>query len=167
MEENKKEVFEKINDQIDKKIEALEKEKIQQTNIDYLNKLIDFKYKVAKMEHIEKEDNNMMYKDGRNYYGDYDNSYGRMRDSRGRFMGPDNFGRRYRGHDMIDEMSDYYGTYMENKENGRYGSPETSRALDYMLESVERFIMSLKNDAQSQEEIEKIRKTARKIADNV
>lgn len=171
MKENN-ETINKVCEQIDKKIEALEKEKIQQTNIDYLNKLMDFKYKVVKINHIKKEDENMMYGN----YNDYDNygNYGRdvygrnyQRDSRGRFMGNDNYGRRYRGHDAIEDMSAYYGTYMENKENGRYGSPETSKALDYMLKSVEEFIMTLKNDAQSQEEIEKIRKTARKIAENV
>lgn len=171
MKENN-ETINKVCEQIDKKIEALEKEKIQQTNIDYLNKLMDFKYKVAKVNHMKKEDENMMYSNYGNYddYGNYGrDAYGRnyQRDSRGRFMGNDNYGRRYRGHDAIEDMSAYYGTYMENKENGRYGSPETSKALDYMLKSVEEFIMTLKNDAQSQEEIEKIRKTARKIAENV
>ena len=174
MKENSEILF-KVGEQIDKKIEALEKEKIQQTNIDYLNKLMDFKYKVAKINHMKKEDENMMYGNYDDYgnYGNYNNygkdAYGRnyQRDSRGRFMDGGNYGRRYRGHDMIDEIGAYYGTYMENKENGRYGSPETSKALEYMLKSVEDFIMTLKNDAQSQEEIEKIRKTARKIVENV
>lgn len=164
-----KEMFDKVKEQVDKKITAITKEGVQQGNIDYLGKLIDVKKDISKISKMEEED--MMYRtsgrDGRDMYGTYDNyAGGRRRDARGRYMegGRGNYGRRYRGHDMIDEMDMHYGTYMENRENGRYGSPEMSKALDYMLQSVEEFMMMLKEDAGSQEEVEKIRRTAQKIA---
>lgn len=163
-------IFEQVNEQIDKKIEALSKEGIQKTNIDYLGKLLD-----AKKDMKEMEETNMMYRGydnyGRDAYGTYDNygNYGggRSRDSRGRFMegGRGNYGRRYRGDDMMEEMSEHYGDYMENKESGRYGSPEMSKAFDYMLKSAKDFFKYLKEEASSQEEIEKIRRTAREISE--
>lgn len=172
MEENdkSKETAKKMCEQIEKKLEALTKEGIQQSNIDYIYKLIDVKKDIKGME--EKD---MMYRGydnyGRDSYGNYDNygTYmgGRSRDSRGRFMesGRGNYGRRYRGDDMIEDMNMNYGTYMENKENGNYNGPETSKSFDYMLKSAEDFFKHLKDEAGSQEEIEKIRRTARKISE--
>lgn len=166
-EEKSGDIFGKITEQVDKKLEALTKEGVQQNNVDYVGKLIDIKKDISKMNYLESEENNMMYR-GYDNYGNYDNyGGGRSRDSRGRFMEGNrgNYGRRYRGHDMIDNMSEYYGTYMDGIENGRYSGPETSKALDYMLQSVEEFMMTLKNDANSQEEVDKIRRTAKRISD--
>lgn len=177
MEEEKKtketDLNEKIKQQVDKKLEALTKEGIQQTNIDYVYKLIDIKKDVCEIKKNEMEEENMMYRGYDNYdnYGGYDNygTYGggRRRDSQGRYMegGRGNYGRRYRGHDMIDDMADTYGAYMESHENGRYGSPESAKSFDYMLKSAEDFFKHLKNEAGSQEEMEKIKMTARKIAE--
>lgn len=169
-----KEMFDAVEEQLDKKIKSLTKEGIQQANIDYLSKLVDIKKDISKIGLME-EDESMRYRtsgtNGRMSYGNYDNyAGGRSRDSRGRFMGNERdnyvaYDRRYRGHDQIDDMYDYYGEYMNYRESGNYGSPEMSKALDYMLKSVEEFMMMLKNDASSQEEVEKIRRTARKIAD--
>lgn len=162
--ENKsKETIKKMCEQIEKKLEALTKEGIQQNNVDYIGKLIDIKKDIKEMEESEMYNNYGNY--GRDYYDNY--SGGRMRDSQGRFMEGNynnRYGRRYRGDDTIDEMAMHYGNYMENRENGRYGSPEMNKALDYMLASVEEFMGMLKNDASSQEEVEKIRKTAEKIS---
>lgn len=169
-----KSIFDNVTEQVDKKIKAITEQGIQQTNIEYLGNLIDIKKDISKINHLEMEDENMMYRGydnyGRDSYGTYGNDYyngGRRRDSQGRYMenGRSSYGRRYRGHDMIDDMADSYGEYMENRENGRYGSPEMGKALDYMLKSVEEFMMMLKKDASSQEEVEKIKRTARKISD--
>lgn len=166
MEENK-DMYKKIIEQIDKKLEVLTKEGIQQNNIDYVGKLVKAKKDISKIKKLESEGESNMYR-GYDGYGAYDGygtyNGGRSRDSQGRYMG-NNYGRRYRGHDMIDNVAEHYGTYMENRENGRYGSPEMNRALDYMLQSVEEFMNMLKKDASSQEEVEKIKRTARKISE--
>lgn len=156
-------VHEKLEEQIDKKLEELLKAGVQQNNIDYICKLIEIKKNIKKME-----GSNMMYR-GYDNYGEYDNygTYGggRRRDSQGRYMGEGSYGRRYRGHDMLEDMNETYGTYMANRENGRYGSPETSKSFDYMLKSAEDFFKHLKNEAGSKEEIDKIKMTARRIAE--
>ena len=97
------------------------------------------------------------------------NDYGaRMRDSRGRYMGE--YGRRgvpgsgrgrYRGQDYIDDIYESYGNYSEGKET--YGHDEKS--LEYMLKSVCQFMKMLKEDADSQQEIDLIREYSRKIGE--
>ena len=173
-EQEKKKMIVDMKEKVEKKIQEITKNGIQQANIDYLYKLIDIHKDLANEEYWKKEEEQMMYRGYDNYdrnsYGTYGNDYyngGRRRDSQGRYMenGRSSYGRRYRGHDMIDDMADSYGEYMENRENGRYGSPEMGKALDYMLKSVEEFMMMLKKDASSQEEVDKIKKTARKISD--
>lgn len=157
-----------INTKVEELIEKIKKDGINTTNLDHLYKLEDIHYKMAKEKHMKGEEDSMMYRTSGREYGNYD-AYGRgrARDSMGRYMDGDMYGRRYRGHDYIEDMGMHYGTYMDGRESGRYGSPETSRALDYMLKSLKDFVMTLKNDASSQEEIEKIKRTAREIADNV
>ena len=95
-------------------------------------------------------------------YDDYDGeSYGRRaRDSRGRYMGR---GRgSYEGEDMIEEMREHYGNYMES---GRYNGPEKDKAFDYMLKSAEDFFCYLMDEVENPEELEKIKRTARKIGE--
>ena len=96
----------------------------------------------------------MRYNDYNDYgrrYNDY-NDYGR----RGRDM-------KYRGYGHLDRMYDDYGRYEAGRE--RYGHNEdTKRSLKYMLESMEDFARMLREDAQSQEEVEMIRQTAQRIA---
>lgn len=100
----------------------------------------------------------------------------RRRDSMGRYMG--DYGRRgvpgsgrgrYRGHDYIEDMDEYYGNYSESKESyrrGNYGAGEDSmKSLDYMLKSVHQFMKMLKEDADNQEEVDLIQEYARKISD--
>jgi hypothetical protein len=106
---------------------------------------------------MAKEDECMRYND----YNDYGrrpgfNSYGDDYGRRGRDM-------KYRGYGHLDRMYDDYGRYEDSRE--RYGHNEdTKRSLKYMLESMEDFARMLKEDAQSQEEIEMIRQTAQRIA---
>lgn len=155
-----KNTMNKVCEQVEKKIEEISKVGVQQTNIDYLGKLVDIKKDIKEME-----SNNMIYRnDYDNYgnYGNYDNYGARQRDSRGRYMG--NYGRRYRGHDYIDEVSEHYGNYMGERENGRYGSPEANKSLDYMLRATEDFYMYLMEDAKTEEERNMIKQTFRKLA---
>ena len=107
------------------------------------------------------------------YYGNYN---ARARDPRGRYMG--DYGRRgvagtgrgrYRGYDYIEDMNDHYGNYNESKESyrrGNYGAGEDSmKSLDYMLKSVCQFMKMLKEEAETQEEMELIQEYSQKIGE--
>lgn len=127
-------------------------------NLQAIGELIDIHKDIANEEYwcMKEEKEDMYYRDGRDDYRDRRDReyYGRReRDSRGR----------YRGHEHLDRMYDDYGRYMEGRE--RYGANEdTKRSLKYMLESMEDFAHMLKEDAQSQEEVDMIRQTAQRIA---
>ena len=167
MEEEKKEVkaVEKLNEEVDKSINKVIQQGVQTSNVDFLYKMIDIKKDIAE---IEKEEKEMMYGNYRNYgnYGRNDEmSYGggRRRDSRGRYMesGRDSS---YRGHDMLDEMHEYYGNYMEGRE--RYGADnETLKSFEYMLKSFKDYYKHLKKEASSQQEIQMLEETAREMLD--
>ena len=95
---------------------------------------------------------------GRGSYGEYgEDSYGRRsRDSRGRYT-EGSYGRRgydskYRGHDMLDEMSYSYGAYSEGNEYGDYGA--STNELEKMLDCNVALIEHLKKNAKSQEEMQ-------------
>ena len=111
-------------------------------------------------------------------YGEYG---ARARDRMGRFAGDysrSDYGRRgvpgsgrgrYRGHDYIDDMDQYYTNYNESREayrRGNYGAGDDSmKSLDYMLKSVCQFMKMLKEDADSPEEMNLIQEYAQKIGD--
>ena len=85
--------------------------------------------------------------------------YGRRgRDSRGRYTA----GRGYQGEEMIEEMREHYGNYMEG---GSYNGAEKDKAFDYMLKSAEEFFMHLMEEVERPEQMEKIKRTARKISE--
>lgn len=164
MEENN--ILNKVNKQVEEKINNIITQGIKPENIENLYKLIDIHKDIANEQYwnVEKkgEESEMMYRYGRN---DYREDYGaRRRDSRGRYMerGRD---MRYRGHEMIDEMGEYYGNYIEEKEYGNYGGAETMKSLEYMLESVVDFVGMLKKEATNQEEINLIKKYTKKISE--
>ena len=140
---------EKLINITDKKLEEV---------IDHIDgNSIEYIYKLAKIRHMAKEDECMRYND----YNDYGrrpgfNSYGEEYGRRGRDM-------KYRGYDHLDRMYNDYGRYEYGRE--RYGHNEdTKRSLKYMLESMEDFARMLREDAQSQEEVDMIRQTAQRIA---
>ena len=68
----------------------------------------------------------------------------------------------YEGEDMIDEMREHYDNYMEG---ARYSGPEKEKAFDYMLKSAEDFFCYLMEEVENPEQMEKIRRTARKISE--
>lgn len=173
--EEEKSLIEKTNEKVEKKIEELINSGIRHDNVDYLYKLVDIHKDLKNEEYWKLKGENMMYRDNGNYgnYGGYGREQygtyggGRRRDSRGRYMedGRSSYGRRYRGEDMLDDMTENYGAYMGNHENGRYGSPETTEALEYMLQSAEDFFKHIQNEAKSPEEIELVKRTARRISE--
>ena len=143
---------EQLKKKTEESIKKILDDGITTNNLEYL-------YKLSKINHIAKEDSEM--------YGNYGN-YGTYRE---RWYGRDEYGARrrdsrgrYMGHEHLDRIADSYGRYSENKE--RYGANEdTKRNLKYMLESMEDFVKMLMQEAQSQEEIEMIRQTTRRVSE--
>ena len=133
-------------------------------NLENLYKLVDIEKDLCE---IEKGGESMNY-------GRY-NDYGRYgRDEYGR----DEYGRRgnyrargnYRGNDYMDSMYNEYNRYEEGREQynrgGNYNAKEDSmKSLEYMLESMVDFVKMLKEEAQSQEEINMIKKYTHKISE--
>lgn len=140
---------------------------IDENNVDMLGKVVDIHKDVSNEEYWCIKEEKMMYRDDR--YNNYPMNYGgRRRDSRGRYM-ENPRDRRYRGHDMIDRMYDTYSNYMGDREEmtrGNYGAKDdTMKSLEYMLESMVDFVEMLKKDANSQEEMDLIRKYTREISE--
>lgn len=168
MEEDKKELdlIPKTKEEVEKLIKQITESGLQVANVELLYKLIDIHKDINNEEYWKKKEENMMYRDYDNYSG------GRSRDSRGRYM-DSSYGRRgvpgtgrgrYRGYDMIEEMGEHYGDYSEGRDN--YGNDrETEKSFDKMLQSLEDFTYLIMQEADSQDKIEKVRKTARKISE--
>jgi len=150
---------ERLLEKINEKIKEVLDQEINSNNLEFL-------YKLRKIKHYIKEDENMYGNYGGRRPG-YD-SYGR--DSYGNYgnYGEGSYGRRgydkkYRGDDHLDRAYNEYGRYEESRE--RYGANEnTMKSLEYMLHSLEDFARYLKEDAQSPQEVEMIRQTAQRIA---
>ena len=164
IEETKEDVLVKTKSEVERIIKQITENGLQTANVELLYKLIDI-HKDIENEKYWKEEN-MMYRDYDNYGG------GRSRDSRGRYM-DGSYGRRgvpgtgrgrYRGYDMIEEMGEHYGDYSEGRDT--YGNDrETEKSFDKMLQSLEDFTYLIMQEADSQDKIEKVRKTARKISE--
>lgn len=172
-EEKQEKQTEKINDkvteQVEEKIKKIIEVGVQSDNVDYLYKLVDIHKDLANEDYwkCKKEVLKMRYY-GEDEYGaeEYGNYGRRMRDGRGRYMAR-GYDAKYRGEDMINDMRDMYGNYSESKEEygrGNYRAKEdTMKSLDYMLQSVMEFMKKLEKEADSPEEVELVKKYARKI----
>ena len=165
-EETKENVLTKTKSEVERIIKQITESGLQVANVELLYKLIDIHKDINNEEYWKKKEENMMYRDYDNYGG------GRSRDSRGRYM-DGSYGRRgvpgtgrgrYRGYDMIEEMGEHYGDYSEGRDN--YGNDrETEKSFDKMLQSLEDFTYLIMQEADSQDKIEKVRRTARKISE--
>ncbi len=136
---------EKLEKKTEESINKILEEGITTANLEHL-------YKLAKINHIAKEEESMNYGNyggrrpgydsyGRDSYGEYGEygagSYGR----RGR-------DRRYRGDEELDRMAGEYGRYQESR--GRYGAgEETDKSFHYMVKALEDFIMVLREEAET------------------
>ena len=165
--ENEK-VLEKLKEETEKKIEEVMKQGLQPNNVDMLYSLVDIHKDIANEEYWKEKGEHMRYSRGGSYNergrGNYGEGYGargrgRQRDSRGR----------YKGHEMIDDMYMEYDNYNEGKEQSRRGSygakEDITKSLEYMMESVVCFVEMLMEDAESQEEMEIIRKYSKQISE--
>lgn len=145
-------MHEKLEKKTEESINKILEEGITTNNLDHL-------YKLTKINHIAKEEENMNnYENYGNYGGrrtGYD-SYGRDNYGeygRGRY-GEGSYGRRgydmkYRGDDSLDRMAGEYGRYMESRERYGAGSQETDKSFMYMVKALEDFIMVLKEEAET------------------
>ena len=125
---------------------------------------LDNLYKLSKIKHMAKEDEQM------NNYGNYGgrragyDSYGR-----GDYRGYDNYGRdeygrrgydmKYRGDEYMGRMHDEYGRYMESRE--RYGTndEETDKSFHYMVKALEDFIKVLHEEAETPQQKQMLNET--------
>ena len=160
--EEKKKLFEEVCEKVEEKIQLIMNNGISPENVETLGELVDIHKDLANEDYWneKKEVMKMRYR-GYDEYSDggYGNYGRRGRDSRGRYT---ERGRSYQGEEMIEEMREHYGTYMES---GRYNGPEKEKSFDYMLQSAEEFFMHLMQEAENPEQLEKIRRTARKISE--
>ena len=166
IEETKEDVLIKTKSEVERIIKQITENGLQTANVELLYKLIDIHKDIENEKYWKEKEENMMYRDYDNYGG------GRSRDSRGRYMdgyygrrGVPGTGRgRYRGYDMIEEMGEHYGDYSEGRDN--YGNDrETEKSFDKMLQSLEDFTYLIMQEADSQDKIEKVKRTARKISE--
>lgn len=171
IEETKEDVLIKTKSEVERIIKQITENGLQTANVELLYKLIDIHKDIKNEDYWKEKEENMMYR-GRDYFMDDSYNGGRSRDSRGRYM-DGSYGRRgvpgtgrgrYRGYDMIEEMGEHYGDYSEGRDN--YGNDrETEKSFDKMLQSLEDFTYLIMQEADSQDKIEKVRKTARKISE--
>lgn len=162
-------MHEKILKEVDTKIEEILETGIQLNNLDSLGKLIDIHKDIKNEEYWKNKEEVMKMNYNRGRYENYGNdSYGRRGvpgSGRGRYGARGN----YRGQEMLEDMIYTYQDYSDVKEEygrGNYGAKEdTLKSLDYMLKSVVQFIQMLQQDADSDEEMQLIRKYTRKISE--
>ena len=171
IEETKEDVLIKTKSEVERIIKQITENGLQTANVELLYKLIDIHKDIENEKYWKEKEEENMYR-GRDYFMDDSYNGGRSRDSRGRYMdgsygrrGAPGTGRgRYRGYDMIEEMGEHYGDYSEGRDT--YGNDrETEKSFDKMLQSLEDFTYLIMQEADSQDKIEKVRKTARKISE--
>lgn len=123
---------EKLKEKTKESIEKILDEGLTTANLEHL-------YKLVKINHIAKEDENMYRDYGRERYNNYGEEYGR-----------ENYnarGRRYRGDDSLGRMGENYGRYQESR---RYGDEEgTDMSFHYMVKALEDFIKVLHEEAET------------------
>lgn len=145
---------------VEEAINRITEEGLHTENIDTLYKLIDIHKDIKNEKYWCIKEEKMRY-----YRDDYMNEPymgRRSRDSRGRYNERGRNRGNYEGEDMIDEMREHYDNYMENS---RYNGPEKEKSFDYMLKSAEDFFDYLMEEVENPEQMEKIRRTARKISE--
>lgn len=143
-----------IKEKVEKIISDIGERDLEPNDIDMLGKLVDIHKDIAN-EQYWKEKLEMRYGNYRRDYDYDDMSYGRRRrDSRGRYT---------KSGKMMDDMYDTYNRYDESRSYGDRG--ETAKSLEYMMASAYDFICMLEEEASTDEEMDIIRKYARKISE--
>ena len=146
-------MHEKLEKKTEESITKILDEGITTNNLDHL-------YKLAKINHMAKEDEKMNYENYGNYngrepgHGSYGNYRGYDRDNYGRR----GYDMRYRGEEELDRMSGEYNRYQESK--SRYGAgEETDKSFHYMVKALEDFIKVLHEEADTPQQKQQLRET--------
>lgn len=156
-------MHEKLEKKTEESINKILEEGITTNNLEHL-------YKLTKINHIAKEDENMNNygnyggrRPGYDSYGNY-GAYGNYGEGSYGEYGRGSYGRRgrdmkYRGDDELDRISGEYGRYQESR--GRYGagSEETDKSYHYMVKALEDFIKVLYEEADTEPQKQMLRET--------
>lgn len=178
----KRELMKETKKLVENELEQLTKIGIQSDNIDNFGKLIDI-HKDIENEcywNVKKEGIKMRYSDyderkygmddmyGADEYGEGYGNYGRRGvpgTGRRRYRGP--YGHGTESEEMMDRMKEHFGDYEYSKEEfgkGNYGAKgDTMKSLEYMLQSATEFIKKLQEEAETPEEVQLVKKYAKKI----
>ncbi len=148
---------------VEQEITCIRDAGLNKENLDMLFKLVDIHKDIIKEKMMEKEEENM-YNYGRGEYGR------RRRDSRGRYMEGE-YGRRGnfrdKSEEMFERMQEGYNEYNEamgEYNRGNYNAKDEGiESLEYMLESFVQFFEYIQKNAENEEEVELIKKYAKKI----
>ena len=136
-------MHEKLEKKTEESINKILEEGITTNNLDHF-------YKLTKINHIAKEEENMNYGNyGRRPGYDSYGNYGRYGEYGRNEYGRRGYDMKYRGDDSLDRMSGEYGRYMESRERYGAGSEESDKSFHYMVKALEDFIMVLKEEAES------------------
>ncbi len=136
-------MHEKLEKKTEESINKILEEGINTNNLEHL-------YKLTKINHIAKEEENMNYGNyGRRPGYDSYGNYGRYGEYGRNEYGRRGYDMKYRGEEEMDRMAGEEGRYMERRE--RYGAndQETDKSFHYMVKALEDFIMVLKQEAES------------------
>ena len=175
-----KNITKKIIEEVEKLEKAMLDKGIKAENLDTLNKISNIHKNLSKVEHYEKEEEDMRYRGySEGTMGNYNEGYGEYSYGRrgvpgtGRYRESGSYGRRgvkgtgrgrYRGEEMMDEMAYHYGNYNEGIE--QYGADEeTMKSFKYMLKSFKDYYKHLKEEASSQQEVKMLEDVAREISE--
>ena len=133
-------MHEKFEKKTEESINKILDEGITTNNLEHL-------YKLTKINHIAKEDENMNYGNyGRRPGYDSYGNYGRYGEYGRNEYGRRGYDMKYRGEEEMDRMAGEYGRYMESRE--RYGAgEETDKSFHYMVKALEDFIKVLYEEA--------------------
>lgn len=162
--------MDKIKELVEQSIKNIEETGIDTDNVNTLNTLMNIYKNINDNEYLKSQKEALTMR----YRNDYNEDFGaRRRDSRGRYMrGDRDMDRRYSHHrmpiDYFERMMDGYEGYMDGMEEynrgGSYGAKDKGlEALEYMLDGFVCFFENLQESMDSPEEVELIKKYARKI----
>lgn len=156
---------EKVIEKTEESLKPLLEEGITPNNVEYI-------YKLCKIKHMAKEDENMNYAYGNSYgnnYGNYGNygrgygygeGYGAYGNSYGENYGRRGYDAKYRGEEQLGRLSGDYGRYQESR---RYGDgEEKDKSFYYMIKSLEGFIKTIDEEAESPQQKSMLKETLQK-----
>lgn len=162
-----------IKKMVEKELKKIEHEGLNKQNLETLYKLVDIHKDISNEEYWENSEEVMdMY--GREDYNErgYGARGGRGRGGsrggsrgggRGRGSGT-RYGADERMNDVMDGWEDYREGMEEYKERGSYGAKEKGlESLEFMLDAFVKWFEDISRDAETQEEVDLIKKYANKI----